>query len=67
MLQFIKRFVDFNEKQLHSYRVLVDQINKLEDEVRDLKDSDFKAKTQEMKEQVASGEKTLNDLRYAPL
>lgn len=62
MLQLLKRFVDFNEKQLHRYRVIVDQINVLEDQVRELKDTEFPTETQKLQEELQSGTKTIDQI-----
>lgn len=52
MLQFLKRFLDFNEKQIQRYRIIVDKINALEDKARNLKDEEFAEQTQEIKDRI---------------
>lgn len=59
MFEFITRFFDYNLKQINRYKVIVKQINDLEDEVRKLADSDFPKKTSELRQQIAEG-KTLD-------
>lgn len=55
MLGFFKSFLDFNEKQLKSYRKIVEEINNLEDKARDLPDDAFPKETARLKEEVANG------------
>jgi len=61
MLSFLKRFFDYNEKQLRRYRVIVNQINNLEDKARHLKDTDFINETEKLKVMVAGG-KSLDEV-----
>lgn len=62
MLNFFKKFLDFNEKELSRYKARVGEINDLEDKARALKDSDFKKETEKLKKEVQSGKKELNDI-----
>ena len=55
MFEFITKLFDYNQKQIDRYQKIVSQINALEDGVRDLKDAEFPAKTEELKEKIASG------------
>ncbi|GIW62488.1 MAG: protein translocase subunit SecA [Patescibacteria group bacterium] len=66
MLGFLKKFLDFNYQQISRYQKIVAEINNLESDVRVLKDKDFAKETQKLKDQVQSGEKTLDEvLPYA--
>ena len=62
MLGFLKNLFDYNQQQLKRYKKIVEQINALESEVRALPDKDFVRKTEELKENVQSGKKTLDDI-----
>jgi len=63
MISFLKRSVfDSNTRNLKKYQKLVDQINALEPEIRELSDSDLKAKTDQFKEALQKG-KTVDDIR----
>ena len=62
MLSFIKKYFDYNERQLNDTRSTVAEINKLEEDVRHLKDSDFLKETEKLKKQVQSGVKTLDEV-----
>ncbi len=53
MLNFFKKFLDYNQKQIDQYKVIVDQINALDDKARKLKDSDFKKETLKLKDKVS--------------
>ena len=41
MLNIFKSFFDYNQKEINRLQKKVEEINLLEDRVRDLKDSDF--------------------------
>ena len=57
MFDFVKNlFKDPNEKELERLQVIVDEINDLESEVKELSDSELKAKTQEFKQRYKDGE-----------
>ncbi len=56
-----KIFGDPNEKYLKSLQPVVDQINKLEDSIKELSDEQLRAKTDEFKQRLAKGE-TLDDI-----
>ena len=62
MLNIFKKFLDFNQRELNRLGKKVEEINKLEDWTRKLKDSDFKKITEEFKEEIASNTKRLDDL-----
>jgi len=62
MLGFLKKLFDFNEREITRIRTKVEEINKLEDKARLLKDKDFPKETKELKESVQSGKQSLNDV-----
>lgn len=62
MFGFVKNLFDYNQKELNRIQKIVDQINILEDDARDLKDADFKKETEKLKKQVQRGEKILDDI-----
>lgn len=62
MLNFFRRFFDYNEREVRRIWKKVEEINELEDKARNLKDKDFSKETKSFKEQVQSGEKTLDEI-----
>ena len=46
MLKFLSRLLDTNERELKKLRLMVEEINKLEDDYKKLKKTDFKKKTE---------------------
>ena len=56
-----KIFKSSNQKELDRIAKIVDKINSLEGSVKDLKDTDFKSKTQEFKSKIKNGI-SLNDI-----
>ena len=56
-----KIFKSSNQKELDRIAKIVDKINSLEGSVKDLKDIDFKSKTQEFKSKIKNGI-SLNDI-----
>ena len=61
-LSFISKiFKSSNQKELDRIAKIVDKINSLEGSVKDLKDIDFKSKTQEFKSKIKNGI-SLNDI-----
>lgn len=52
MLSFIQSLFDYNKKELTRLQKIVDDINSLESEMRDLKDSHFKTETEAFKNQL---------------
>ncbi len=61
MLGFVKKLFDFNEKEIVRIRTIVAKINKLEDDVRKLKDGDFVKESDRLKKEIADG-KDLNEI-----
>ena len=55
-------FGSANDRRLKGYRPKVAAINALEKELEALSDEDLKARTETFKDQIAKGEKTLDDL-----
>ncbi len=55
MLNIFKKLLDFNQKQIDEYRLIVEEINALEDKARKLKDADFKRETETLKKKVGDG------------
>jgi preprotein translocase subunit SecA len=62
MFNIFKKFFDYNQRELDKLQQKVAEINALEDKVRVLKDEDFKKETEKFKEQIQSGQKTLNEI-----
>lgn len=62
MFKFLKKFFDYNQREINRLRQKVEEINKLEDKARDLKDRDFAKETEKLKEEVQSKKKTLDDI-----
>lgn len=62
MLKLIKNFFDFNQKEINRIQKIVDEVNALEDTVRDWKDEEFPHKTKEWRAELASGEKSEQDV-----
>jgi preprotein translocase subunit SecA len=52
MLKFIKKYFDFNEREINKIKKKVAEINALEDEVRKLKDEQFVKETEKLKKQI---------------
>ena len=61
VFKFISKLLDTNEKELKKLRQKVEEVNKLEDDFKNLKKTDFKKKTTEFKARLKKGE-TLDDL-----
>ena len=57
----LKNLFDYETKELKKINKLVDKIEALDEEMQQLKDIEFKAKTEEFKDRLAKGE-TLDDL-----
>ncbi len=64
IFKFLKKFFDFNERQLKIFREKVIEINNLEDKARKLKDEDFSKETERLKEKI-NGKKERLD-KYLP-
>jgi len=63
MLSLLKRAIGYtNERQLKKYMQVVEQINRLEPQMEKLTDAELRGKTDELKEQLASG-KSVNDIQ----
>lgn len=63
MLSLLKRAISYtNERQLKKYMRIVEQINGLEPKMEKLTDAELRAKTDELKEQLASG-KSVDDIK----
>ena len=62
MFGIFKKYFDYNQKEINRLQKKVDEINALEDVVRDLKDEEFAKKTSELKKQIKSKEKTLDEI-----
>jgi len=62
MFNFLTKFFDYNQRELNRLRKKVEEINKLEDQARRLKDADFSKETKKFKEQIQSGDKTLDEI-----
>ncbi len=61
MFGFINNLFDTNQKQLEKLKPLVDEINQLESNVKNLSDEELRAKTPEFKQRLEEGE-TLDNL-----
>jgi len=62
MFNFLKKFFDYNEKEIRRIKKIVEQINSLEDKARVLKDEDFPKETEKLKEEVLEKGKLLNQI-----
>jgi len=60
-VNFLKKLLDSEYKELKRFEALADKIEDLSQEMANLKDSDFKKKTEEFKEEVKSG-KSIDDV-----
>src|SRR4030043_441911 len=61
MLKWLGSLTDSNEKELKRLQPIVDETNSLEPEVQKLNDAELRAKTDELKARLKSGE-TLDDI-----
>ena len=61
MLNFLKKFFDYNQREVNRLLKKVEGINLLEEKARKLKDPDFIKETNKLKEEIQSGQKTLDD------
>lgn len=61
MLNLFKKFFDYNKGQTDRLAKRVIEINELEDKARKLKDADFAKETSQLKKQIQSEEKTLDE------
>lgn len=53
---------DTNQKFVSNHSITVQKINALETEIKKLSDQDIKLKTNDFKEQLKTGKKTINDI-----
>lgn len=60
MLNFLARFFDYNQREVNRLKKKVEEINKLEDKSRSLKDDDFIRETNKLKE-IISGDSSKLD------
>ncbi len=65
MFKFLGKFLDNNEKEITNLRQIVEEVNKLEPDVKKLKDADFIKKTAELKERLSGGQSLDNVLPEA--
>jgi preprotein translocase subunit SecA len=61
MFNFIKSIFNSNEKELKSLQPIVDEVNSLEQSMKNLSNSDLRAKTDEFRERLNHGE-SLDDI-----
>jgi len=57
-----KIFGSANDRKVKSYASRVEEINALEPEIEKLSDDDLRARTETFRQQIAAGEKTVDDL-----
>lgn len=62
MFKTFSKLFDYNEQQLKKLRTRIEEVNALEDKARVLKDAAFSKETALLKEQIASGSATLDEL-----
>lgn len=62
MFNFIKKFFDYNEKEIVQLKKITHEVNLLEDKARHLKDEDFQKETKKLKEIVNQNENNLNQI-----
>jgi preprotein translocase subunit SecA len=62
MLGLFKKFLDYNEREVNRLKRKVDDINRLEDWARKLKEDEFKKQTEEFKDEIISEKKSLDDV-----
>ncbi len=60
MFSFFKNILDFNKREVNRLQKRVDEINALQDSFRKLKPEDFPKETAKLKQEIASGELTLD-------
>jgi len=65
MLNFIKKFFDYNERELDRIKSVVIKINSFEDKARKLDDKQFSEETLRLKEKIAQGETIGNLLPWS--
>ncbi len=62
MFSFITKLFDFNQKQIAELQSTVNAINELEEKARALKETDFAKETEQLKKEVQSGKKKLDEV-----
>jgi len=62
MFNIFKKFFDYNQREINKLRKKVEEINSLEDKARVLKEDEFKKETEKFKEQIQTGQKTLDEI-----
>ena len=62
MLNFIKKFFDYNQREINRLKKKVEEINQLEDKARSLKDEQFVKETEKLRDLVASDEEKMNEI-----
>lgn len=62
MFNIFKSFFDYNQREVNRLQKKVDEINKLEDRARDLKDADFVKETKKLQKIVQSDENKVNEI-----
>ncbi len=65
MLNFFKKFFDYNQKEINRLEKNLDEINTFEDKARKLKEADFPKETKKLKERIANGENLDDVLPWA--
>jgi preprotein translocase subunit SecA len=60
MFSLFNKLLNYNEREITKLRKTLEEINKFEDTTRNLKDEEFKEETLKLKQQIQSGEKTLD-------
>ncbi|MDH7476389.1 MAG: preprotein translocase subunit SecA [Microgenomates group bacterium] len=61
MFNFIKKYFDYNQKEINRIKKIVEKINFLESKTRDLKDEDFLKETEKLKEKISLNEDRLEE------
>lgn len=61
MFKFLKKFLDYNQREIDRISRLVTEINALEDKARKLKDSDFPRETRKLKETIGGDYSKLDE------
>ncbi|MDO8610690.1 MAG: preprotein translocase subunit SecA, partial [bacterium] len=62
MFNFITKFFNYNEREVARLRSKVDEINKLEDKARSLKDKDFLKETKKLQEILKNNRQTIDEI-----
>ena len=62
MFNIFKSFFDYNQKEINRLQKKVDEINKLEDKARDLKDSQFVIETKKLQKIIQADENKVSEI-----